>query len=60
MKADLTEPMADYYREWVHMNGLPQLSADELIRTRISSVQREWLLAYIHMWDLKQVLENLS
>ncbi len=44
-------PLCKEYQEWSAAQGLPAMSADELIFEEISDAQRVWLTDFIIRWD---------
>jgi hypothetical protein len=45
-----TDQMADRYGDWLSLNGLPQMSADELLHEDITDEQRKWLTVFCEAW----------
>lgn len=39
------------YQDWCDQQGLPVMSADELLREKITAAQREWVIDFIKRWD---------
>ena len=50
---DALAQLAAAYAQWIEWQGLPMMSADELIREteKTTPAQREWLAAFSIVWD---------
>lgn len=48
---DTEAALTDLYQKWLTVEGLPQLSADEHNREKLTDRQARWLDAFSVMWD---------
>ena len=52
-------PLIDLYEEWVKVNQVDNLSADELIWSEgLSENQNLWLLKFIKLWEVAEDFEQ--
>ena len=47
----LEEALCDEFQTWCDAQGLPEMSADELLYNDITSEQRSYISDFIHRWD---------
>jgi len=48
----MLEQLIDTYNTWIAQQGLPAMSADELVwEDCVNAEQREWLLAFSKEWE---------
>lgn len=54
MNRDLLGGLVNTYLNWCCQQGLGPMSADELMHEDITEAQREWLTAFIKLWELSE------
>lgn len=52
MREDTERSLVAEYAAWVEGEGLPNMSADELIHEDLTIAQRIWLSDFIQRWDV--------
>ena len=46
--------LTDIYVNWCNKNNLPNISADEHNRDKLTYEQKSWLSNFIEIWDYQQ------
>jgi len=55
--SNITEYLVKLYSLWTDVEGLPPLSADEQDLSKLTNEQKEFLSAFIKIWDITDNLE---
>lgn len=59
MRETLLDKLQAEYRDYCHVNGLPQISADEQQFEKLERVQRRWIFKFLEIWEIAQIMEEL-
>lgn len=51
---DTIDELTREYQRWLHNEGLPQVSAEELLRTDLTYSQHVWISIFIERWEFAQ------
>lgn len=57
---DTIDELTREYQRWLHNEGLPQVSAEELLRTDLTYSQHVWISIFIERWEFAQEFESQS
>ncbi len=53
----MLEQLIETYNTWIETQGLPAMSADELVcEEYVNAEQRKWLLAFCKEWEAAEEL----
>lgn len=58
-KMSLIDKLQEEYNDYVRVNGLPNVSADEQAFANLERPQRQWIFKFIDLWDIAMEMEKL-